>query len=57
MPGPFPFSTQESAYYLPALDLDALVDRQVTSIVAAMRKGGHDVPGQTPSASCVMPQR
>jgi len=35
---------------LPALDLDALVDRQVTSIVAAMRKGGHDVPG--PARPC-----
>jgi len=30
---------------LPALDLDAQVDRQVTSVVAAMRRGGHDVPG------------
>jgi len=30
---------------LPALDLDALVDRQVTSIAATMLKGGHDVPG------------
>jgi hypothetical protein len=30
---------------LPALDLDALLDRQVTSIMAAQRRGGHDVPG------------
>jgi len=30
---------------LPALDLDTLVDRQVTSLAAIQLRGGHDVPG------------
>jgi len=36
---------------LPALDLDALVDRQVTSLAAIQLRGGHDVPGPAPLRS------